>query len=79
MSGNAVERRGSRAPGAVLLGALDFFPVGPDLAHGLHLRSTEDVGVSANQFVGDKARDVFEIERATLSSIRPKKESGILT
>src|SRR2546426_7532831 len=66
MSGNAVQCRWPRAPGAVFLGPFDPFPMHPDLVDALRLGVAEDMRVSANQFMGDVSRDLCEVEGPAL-------------
>ena len=50
--------------GAVLLGVLDLFPVGPDLIDIFDFQVAEHVRMAADQLLGDMPRDPREVERA---------------
>ena len=51
----------------MLLGALDFLPIGPDLVHILDLQISKHMRMAANQFIGDVAGHFFKIKRASLA------------
>src|SRR3974390_2722919 len=65
MTRDAVQRRRTGMAGAVLLGALDLFPLCPDRVHRPGLRIAKNMGMPANQLFRDVSRDLIEIERAT--------------
>ena len=68
MFGNAVQRRRASVPRALLLGAFDLLPVGPDLVDILDAHITEHMRMAADQFVGDVTRHLVEIERAAFAA-----------
>jgi hypothetical protein len=64
VSGNAVEGGGAFVACAGFLGFLDAVPLGPDGLGGAGLGGAEDVRVSADEFLVERAADVVEIESA---------------
>ena len=64
---DAVERGRTFVARALLFRVFDFFPIGPDFVHVLDFGAAENVGVTADQFFHEGARDFFEIERAAFA------------
>lgn len=54
--------------GAGFFGLFDLFPVGPNLIDILYPHVTKDMGMAAEEFVGDALRDLFKVKRPTLVS-----------